>query len=64
MFSDSRLVVSQIEGSFKAKDSHMSIVFKVVQGTTIKLPKGRPGQSTKKAEQSRRFIGHFGFVIR
>lgn len=33
IYSDSRLVVSQVEGSFKAKDLHMIIYFKLVNET-------------------------------
>lgn len=47
VYSDSRLVVSQIEGSFKAKDYHM---FEVVPIAQIKFPKIQCSQIIKESE--------------
>ena len=57
VFSDSKLVVSQIEKSFEAKDSRM---FGALQAA---FSESEYGQDTEKSKQSCQFIGHFGFII-
>lgn len=62
VYLDSRLVVSQVEGSSKAKDSRMVEYLKLVKQMMSNFQKNEVSSNLPRVEQACRLLSNFGII--